>query len=699
MAEYDLGKYSAEIILDDRQFEAGMNNAESKLDSTEKKSQGFGKALGGLAAGAIAGVATALVGVGVVGVSMADDLKRSLNGLQASTGASAEEMESMEGSLKAIYNRNYGESFQDIADTMAYAKQATGFFGEELEYVTQDALMLRDTFAIDVEESIRGADALFQQFGSTGTEAMAFIAEATQKGLNRNGDLVDTIEEYSVYFKTAGLDAKDMFGILENASKAGVRNLDYVGDAFKEMTIRTKDGSKTTVEAYKSLGLNADQMMSDFAAGGEKGKQAYQTMMEALNAIEDPVKKNTVGIQLFGTKFEDLEAGAIEAMANLNGTITGSVDTLNTINEIKYDSFGEAIQGIGRNFQTGLLMPIGEMILPMLNTFANWINEKMPVIQSVFQTVFDAINSVVTVVYGFFKDNILPVFTELFNNVQTNFPTIQSNFETVFNAIWKVANTVWSFFKNSILPIFASLYNWIMANMPTIQSTFQTVFNKIVEVASGAWSFFTNNILPIFQRLFEFVQSKMPQIQSIIETAFGIISDVVKIVWDVFENLLLPVLKTLWDWVSPNIPKIQSIIEKAFSVIFDSVDAVVGVFGDVVEAIKDAIDWLTFWDNKEPKKKTLQIEERRTTSGGIAGGIPQYAVGTPFVPNDQLAVVHKGEAIIPAKYNPFNKRGKNTSSTVSHLDQSKHYNFNNLTIKSDNPTEFLAGLDVLIRSQ
>ena len=35
---------------------------------------------------------------------------------------------------------------------------------------------------------------------------------------------------------------------------------------------------------------------------------------------------------------------------------------------------------------------------------------------------------------------------------------------------------------------------------------------------------------------------------------------------------------------------------------------------------------------------------------------PSYAVGTNYVPNDQLAMVHKGEAIIPAKYNkPYNQ--------------------------------------------
>jgi hypothetical protein len=37
--------------------------------------------------------------------------------------------------------------------------------------------------------------------------------------------------------------------------------------------------------------------------------------------------------------------------------------------------------------------------------------------------------------------------------------------------------------------------------------------------------------------------------------------------------------------------------------------------------------------------------------GGASGAIPAFAAGTNYVPNDMLAVIHKGEAIVPAKYN------------------------------------------------
>ena len=48
--------------------------------------------------------------------------------------------------------------------------------------------------------------------------------------------------------------------------------------------------------------------------------------------------------------------------------------------------------------------------------------------------------------------------------------------------------------------------------------------------------------------------------------------------------------------------------------------------------------------------------------------LPSYDVGTNYVPNDQIAMVHKGEAIIPAKYNN-NGYFNGTSEIVYQLDK------------------------------
>lgn len=47
----------------------------------------------------------------------------------------------------------------------------------------------------------------------------------------------------------------------------------------------------------------------------------------------------------------------------------------------------------------------------------------------------------------------------------------------------------------------------------------------------------------------------------------------------------------------------------------------------------------------------------RVISDGSLKGLKSFDVGTKFVPNDMIAQIHKGEAIIPANQNPFNSSG------------------------------------------
>lgn len=252
------------------------------------------------AAGVAVGIGLALLAVGVKAVAFTDDLKKALNGLQASTGASDKEMAGFKKTILSLYNQNFGESFDDIAKSMALIKQQTGLGGKALEDMTKNALLLRDTFGLEVADSVKGANQLIKQFGISGDEAYNLIAQGAQKGLNSNEDLIDTINEYSGTFKAQGFSANEMFNMLSNGAKAGVKDTDLMADSIKEFGIRAKDSSKTTIKAFKDLGLNSDQLTKSFSKGGAEGKKAFDEVTKKLIGMKDPVKQNEIGVSLFG---------------------------------------------------------------------------------------------------------------------------------------------------------------------------------------------------------------------------------------------------------------------------------------------------------------------------------------------------------------------------------------------------------------
>jgi len=354
------------------------------------------------AASAIAGIGLAVGAValaaGGLAVSFGDDLQKSLNGVQSATGATDEVMAGMEDTLLAIYNNNFGENFEEIGAAMSLVNQQTGLTEGALQGVTENALAIKDTFGIEVADSIKGANQLMKQFGMDGTAAYNLIAQGAQGGLDANGDLVDTLREYSGTFAAQGFSAEEMFDMLSNASKSGIRDLDLAADAIKEFGIRSVDGSSTSAAGFEALGLNAASMTKAFATGGDEAKAAFTKTTTALLAMKNPVEQNAAGVALFGTQFEDMGIKGITALVNTKGAIDETTDALGKINAVKYNTFGEAMEGIKRKLLTGLLLPLDEKITPSLNAFAGLIDTNMPEIQNEIEYAFnvagDAIGSV-----------------------------------------------------------------------------------------------------------------------------------------------------------------------------------------------------------------------------------------------------------------------------------------------------------------
>lgn len=89
-------------------------------------------------------------------------------------------------------------------------------------------------------------------------------------------------------------------------------------------------------------------------------------------------------------------------------------------------------------------------------------------------------------------------------------------------------------------------------------------------------------------------------------------------------------------------------------------------FNNAIKAAGDILggfwDWLT-GGNKQ-KEINVNMSNADPMDAMSLQGIASYAVGTNYVPNDQLAYIHKGEAVVPAKYNnPQNSFGSGSNMT------------------------------------
>ena len=425
--------------LENKSNGTDLSKVKKEMDEVKSSADNLKSAVGGALKEATA-TATAIGGAVTGAIVSANGEQKALNSLQAQAGLTAEEMTKYKDVLEDIYKGNFGESQEEVANVLALIKQTTNETNpSKLKDMTENLFTLRDTYDYDFVETLRAVNMLMEQFGVTGEEAFNLIAQGSQKGLNKNGDLLDTINEYSVHYKQLGYDANEFFNSLENGSKAGTFSIDKLGDAMKEFGIRSKDTASSTQEGFALLGYgakasaediqkakdevakleknlyyakeeqkgfndstseltkqkNADKiaeysealktakenlanlesagkgtkgsiedLQARFAKGGDSAKSATSEVLKALFEMDDKVKQNQAGVDLFGTMWEDLGIDGVKALMKVNGSADKTKNTMKKIKDIKYDDVEADWASLGRTVQTDVINPIGKSLFP-----------------------------------------------------------------------------------------------------------------------------------------------------------------------------------------------------------------------------------------------------------------------------------------------------------------------------------------------
>ena len=346
------------------------------------------KKAGKIAATAMTAAATVAAGVAVAGVKAYTEHEKASNSLASATGATGDRLEQLNKAMEGIYKNNYGEDIQDVSDAVAKVSQnLKNLPTDKIQEATEAALTLRDAFGYDVEETTRAAAALEKNFGTAAEDAFSLMAAGAQNGLDYSGEMIDTINEYSVQFAKLGFSADGMFSLLQSGAESTAWNLDKVGDAVKEFSIRSIDGSDSTVNAFTALGYNANQMMETFAAGGDGANSAFYDVLGTLMKMDDQVERDAVGVALFGTMWEDLGTEAMQAMANASTAAYDAKGALAQIQEINYNDLGTQWAGFKRQAESMLVL-VGKQLVPYAKEGLEYLtNTVLPVVQTELEEI------------------------------------------------------------------------------------------------------------------------------------------------------------------------------------------------------------------------------------------------------------------------------------------------------------------------
>lgn len=350
------------------------------------------------------------------------------NNFSNQTGIQGKELQKYKGVLDDLYDDGMGDSYEDLSETLAQIVQTTKETDpSKIKELANNALVLRDTFGFDVQESMRAVNMLMDQFGVSGEGAFNLIVQGAQNGLNKNDDLLDSINEYAVHYKQLGYNADEFFNSLKNGTDTGTFSVDKLGDAMKEFGIRTKDTATSTDEGFQLIGLDANKMRKEFAKGGKSAQSATKKTLKALFSMDNQVKQNQAGVDLFGTMWEDLGIDGVKALMNVNGQADKTKKSMQKINDVAYDDVDSELKVLYRTVQTKLIKPILKDFLPDVEDGIEWIIDNLPTIGAIAKTVGGYLLSI-------FIGKKVSSFATQITNLITTFSTLRSTTEGLTTA-------------------------------------------------------------------------------------------------------------------------------------------------------------------------------------------------------------------------------------------------------------------------
>lgn len=696
----DLGSAVGYLLLDTKGFESGFKSAMSGFKTFSDKSKSFSDKMTGLGKGLTTvgsamsvGLTVPILGAGAAAVYAANDFETALKSIESNTGSTKDEMKKFESVLDSVFKNNYGENYQDIADSISEVdKQLKNLSDKELQEVTESALAFRDAFGYEVNESVRAANALMKNFGKTSEEAYDLLVKGMQNGLDFSGEFIDSISEYSVQFKKLGFSAEEMFYVFEQGAESGAWNLDKVGDAMKELSIRVIDGSESTELGFKTIGLSSDEMAAKFAKGGESAKQALKETVDALLGLEDPLEQNTAGVSLFGTMWEDLGPDVVKQMSDITNATYDAKGAMDELKDTRYDTLGSDFESLKREL-VSLGKELGLIVIPILRDIVDWVSgvveafskmpESMQGIVVVALGVVAALGPLMTLLGSLLT--VIPQITALIAGAGglsavlsslvapiglviaaiavlatawvTNFGGIRDKTVEIFESISNIVSTVLGFLKKLWDDNFLGIRSIVENAFKAIESIFSNALDVIVAIFdvfekafTGDWDGLWKALGNLLNEFMGFCLSVIGNILNfIIDSAISFGVSFLKAIDDIFKNAVDVIGKlfvSFMDWWNRVLQDpVQAIydIGQAFyrageSIINSLGEGLKNAFNSVVDWINGAIDWVVskvaFWQSESNKV-------------GYSPGKKLHAQGIDYVPYDGYqAVLHRGERVL-----------------------------------------------------
>ncbi|HFJ9281571.1 TPA: tape measure protein [Bacillus cereus] len=389
-------------------------------------------------------------------------------------------------------------------------------------------------------------------------------------------------------------------------------------ESFKEMNAQKLELAKNPPDsaAVQEIFAQLEGWGKAIAKGGEEGKQAFLDMVKWLDQIQDADLKEAIGVELFGTMWEDQGQKIINTIlqteqkqADLKQGIDDLQQSVSKTDASPMVKLKEAMNDLKEALEPVLLV-----VADIVSKVAEFISAH-PVLAAAITAITVAIGILVGICAA-----LAPVIFLATSGAITFAGVMAVLTSPIALVVAAIAGliAIWVLFGDKIMAIYNEYFKPTIDQIVSIiTETLQPVFDKgftiIKDIVKDAFDIikrvWEEILSPVFSKISSFIENVLlPAFKFVFSAIGSVVSDAfdgIKVVWD---TVLKPILNGIIDFISGAFSgdwdKAWKGIVKIFDGVFNGIElaakapinAVISMINALIEGINsiDMPDWVPF---------------------------------------------------------------------------------------------------------
>lgn len=683
------GRITIDTKVDDSGAKRGVSNLQKTLSGASKKAESVGKNMTKY-------LTVPLVAVGGMALAAANDIDKAYKDIQIGTGATGDELQGLHDSFDEVFT-SVPQGAQEVASVIADLNTLMGVSGDEAEVMAKKILDSARMNGLDSANLTRQASEALNRWGFEGEEAaskMDLVFKASQDTGTGMDELFSLMSRHGSTLEAFGMGFDESAYWIGEMEKAGFDVNGVIREMRSSLDKLAADG-KDPAEAFANL--------SDEIKNAESSTKAAEIASEVFGSrardVSDAVRSGKFDFEDLTGQIGDYE-NAIDKAAEENQTLADRFGILKNETQASLQPLGEiildlaeraipplisAVQSIAEWFSS--LSPVTQKVIfglgvllaivgPLIAIFLKLlpiiklIGSAIMLLTSPIGLVIAAIAALVAVVFIYWdeiKEFTIMVFTAIGD---------------FFVGIWDWIKDTWNSSVEWLSNLISGAWNWIKETTENVWNAIKGFFSSIWEGIKDLFSFYIETYKKIISTAWEWIKNITSAIWEGIKAVFSAIWNSIKGVFDVYINTVKRIIKGAWDFIKritenvwngiksffdglwdnliKGVNKMKDLFIKAWDAVKNGVKAVVnpiiGFINAIISAMERMVNALGSAVNAIP---SFDVPSWIPGIGGSTFGLPEIPkvsipripsldVGTDMVMNDGLAMIHKGEKIVPA---------------------------------------------------